>query len=756
MHLTIRYQSLNAGVAENSIRIIVVLYTPPSREELRVFRQLGGTTAFTYRHAVYGFAGALPANRISDLAVALGEKLCIIQLDNVGKLLLDDSVRHVRARPLVWDTDSGYGFDGDPNIVIGIIDSGIDDTHPDLAGRIVFWHDFSDTELPVPDDFLDHGTVVASVAAGTGESIGSGPISEITSTNMRCFQSSPGTLEPWPIKVPSLGSGVVTVDLVWMDTGTACMNLSDPDWNMMGQVSGSTSPLLHTWTITETGYYNIWIGNAGGLSQGDPYAYLVTQPYEAIGDGYNLFRGIAPECGLAGSKITVGTSNSIYVSIAIASLDSTAAINDQYNIKVVNCSWGWNDFVPAVRFAAQGLVTAGTVVICVGDNCYPDTYIKDPGLAFQVITVGAINDFGEITNYSSMGFPTPTVTKPDVVAPGGSYSFTQNAGTGIDAADGNSYDSYGFEPLIPDRNPNDYVTGWYGVSFAGPHVAGLSALVIEALEQTGYVWGYTDNDVDLVKSIILMTATETNKPRQDNLGDDPTLDRGGNDLVEGYGKVNADAAIEAVINLWGDRSDTSTTITFGENSFDRKCWATKLELPVDSVYDFRLYTNPNLDADLYVYVPDFGIGDPDIVVNSTGAAQGISEFITGFTSDGTACYLVAKHVSGEGDALLIMGDAPMIALSAALSTDELDLNWDDCPWASQFRVHGIENQPYFEPSPGNQLAVLAPGITSWSSTNGIGDPESNWTYIIVAVDAADQEIMRSNYCGELDFEGNIP
>gem|GEM_PF-5937333 len=261
---------------------------------------------------------------------------------------------------------------------------------------------------------------------------------------------------------------------------------------------------------------------------------------------------------------------------------------------------------------------------------------------------------------------------------------------------------------------------------------------------------------ELVKSIILMTATETNKPRQDNLGDDPTLDRGGNDLVEGYGKVNADAAIEAVINLWGDRSDTSTTITFGENSFDRKCWATKLELPVDSVYDFRLYTNPNLDADLYVYVPDFGIGDPDIVVNSTGAAQGISEFITGFTSDGTACYLVAKHVSGEGDALLIMGDAPMIALSAALSTDELDLNWDDCPWASQFRVHGIENQPYFEPSPGNQLAVLAPGITSWSSTNGIGDPESNWTYIIVAVDAADQEIMRSNYCGELDFEGNIP
>jgi hypothetical protein len=342
------------------------------------------------------------------------------------------------------------------------------------------------------------------------------------------------------------------------------------------------------------------------------------------------------------------------------------------------------------------------------------------------------------------------------VAPGGSFSYTQNVGTGIDAADANNNDSMGIEPIIPDRNPDDYVTGWWGTSFSAPHVAGLAALVIEALEQTGHVWGYTSDEPKLVKSIILMTATETNKPREMNLGDDPTLDRGGHDLVEGYGRINADAAVEAVLNLWGDRSDTSVTITLGEDPFDRKCWATKLELQADSVYDFRLYTNPTLDADLYIYVPHFAFGVPDIIVSSTGAAEGISEFITGFTGDGSAYYLVAKRVSGEGEALLMMGDAPTLALSASLGIGQLDLTWDDCPWASQFRIHGVENQPYFDPTPDNRLGVVTPDVTTWSSANGIGDPESNWTYLIVAVDAIGQEIMRSNLSGEYDLQADIP
>jgi subtilisin family serine protease len=737
------------GKLENPVRVIVTLYSVPTREDTDAFKRLGGKVSFVYRHAVFGFAGSIPGSYLPDLAVSLGGKLCIIELDQMAKLTLDDSARHIRARPLVWNVENGYGLNGDPGIIIGITDSGIDDTHPDLAGKTVFWHDFSNTDLPSPDDHVGHGTMASSIAAGTGQAIGSGPITELTLVGGWEFFTPIGYLEHSPLKIPCLGSGEVTMDLVWTGTGTACMDLSDPDFNMLGYVSGSVPPLVHTWSINQTGIHNACVGRESGFVPDNYHVFLATIPYESVGDGYNLFQGIAAECRLAGAKITQGSTNYVWTSYGIAALDSFSVVNEQYDIKVTNCSW---IFTPnlGVRAAATGLATAGTVVTCAAGNDFPDDYSGDPALAPEVISVGAINDFGAMTRYSSMG--PPGSNKPDVVAPGGSYSNTENVGTCLEAADTNHDDSWGEQPVIPDRQPNDYLTSHFGTSYSAPHVAGLAALVIEALEQTGLVWGYTLDEVLLVKSIILMTATETNKPREMGLGGDPTLDRGGKDRVEGYGKVNTDAAVEAVLNLWGDRSDTSTTITFGEDPFDRKCWATKLELQADSVYDFRLYTNPNLDADLYVYFPDFGDGDPDIVVSSAGIEEGISEFVTGFTGAGSACYLVAKHVSGDGDALLVMGDAPTLALSASLGTDELDLTWDECPWASQFRIYGVEDEPYFDPTPFNQLAVVTPDITTWSSANGIGDPESNWTYMIVAADAADQEIMRSNYCGEEDFE----
>jgi hypothetical protein len=99
---------------------------------------------------------------------------------------------------------------------------------------------------------------------------------------------------------------------------------------------------------------------------------------------------------------------------------------------------------------------------------------------------------------------------------------------------------------------------------------------------------------------------------------------------------------------------------------------------------------------------------------------------------------------------------PTIILSGTIEAGELALSWSEFPWGSAFQVHGEANQPYFDPSPENLLAVLPSDAQFFDSGNGVGDPENNWTYIVLAVDDADQEIMRSNYCGEHDFATEIP
>ncbi len=254
------------------------------------------------------------------------------------------------------------------------------------------------------------------------------------------------------------------------------------------------------------------------------------------------YKGVAPGANLIG----IGAGDVLFIFWILAGFDYTLDHQADYNIKVVNNSWGSEGaFDPhdPINEATKDVHDAGITVVFAGGNSGPDQNTMNPySVAPWVISVAAGCKLVEdptnsaahcedptgagrdrvLADFSSRGIPDDDLYHPDVTAPGVHIVSTRaSTGTVLNVLDG-QHDAR-ICNISVEHEP--YYTCASGTSMAAPHVAGVVALMQEAAGGT------------LTPDQVVDVLTRTARP----------LD--GYDTWEvGAGYVDALAAVNAVKN----------------------------------------------------------------------------------------------------------------------------------------------------------------------------------------------------------------
>jgi len=167
-----RLGTLSSGGETTSVEL--VFSQPVTQAQIDAFLDFGGEITYMYKAVSYGWNGRIALDAIGLLPSVMGSTLVLVEPVARARPYMDRATQTGRVRP-IWKpgfADHADGLHGNPNTTIAFIDTGVDRTHVDLAGRCVYWNDLSGNEEPEAVDYLGHGSHVAGVALGTGEAGG--------------------------------------------------------------------------------------------------------------------------------------------------------------------------------------------------------------------------------------------------------------------------------------------------------------------------------------------------------------------------------------------------------------------------------------------------------------------------------------------------------------------------------------------------------------------------------------------------------
>jgi len=133
-------------------------------------------------------------------------------------------------------------------------------------------------------------------------------------------------------------------------------------------------------------------------------------------------------------------------------------------------------------------------------------------------------------------------------------------------------------------------------------------------------------------------------------------------------------------------------------------------------------------------------------------------------NDGFADVVVSAHLEDPGQSPEDAGRAYVFSPATIWATkieDAVYIEWMQCHGAWFFWQYGADNEAYFEPGLSDpyeyRITGLAGSLTQWPMFYGVGDPDHNWTYLLVAVEAPIPHILWvSNRVGEFDYLLDIP
>jgi serine protease AprX len=187
------------------------------------------------------------------------------------------------------------------------------------------------------------------------------------------------------------------------------------------------------------------------------------------------YAGVAPNANILG--LSAGDASLLFV---LSGFDYLMANAAAFNVRVVNCSFSANtvfDVNDPVNIATKMLTDNGVNVVFSAGNTGPGTDSLNPySVAPWVISTGATDNAGKLTDFSSRGEFGSPLFHPTLVAPG-FHSVSLRAST---VGTVTTIDGAGTNDSALSASELPYYTTGDGTSFSAPQVAGVIALMLEA------------------------------------------------------------------------------------------------------------------------------------------------------------------------------------------------------------------------------------------------------------------------------------